>query len=119
MSEVGESAKKQMTIDVAITRGREPDCPNHLGIFKIVKNRRGNVDVRDYSIRLNNGRFMSIPKAVYNQLKQETEEKDYTAADIEGMINQYRNQYNNVNRMVNQAGQSQQRVSGPTPFGRP
>ena len=119
LSEVGESAKKQMTIDVAITRGREPDCPNHLGIFKIVKNRRGNVDVRDYSIRLNNGRFMSIPKAVYNQLKQETEEKDYTAADIEGMINQYRNQYNNVNRMVNQASQSQQRVSGPTPFGRP
>ena len=119
LSEVGESSKKQQMVDQVITRGREPDCPNHLGIFKIVKNRRGNVDVRDYSIRLNNGRFMSIPRAVYNQLKQETEEKDYTAADIEGMINQYRNQYNSVNRMVQQASQSQQRVSGPTPFGRP
>lgn len=124
LSEIGESSRKQHTADVIITRGREPECPNHLGIFKIVKNRRGNVDTKDYSIRLNNGRFMSIPKAVYDQLKQETEEKDYTIADIEGMITQYKSQFNNITKAINQAQNNRNsnngmKVSGPTPFNIP
>ena len=122
LNEISESSKKQQNADMIITRGKEPNCPNHLGIFKIVKNRRGEVDVKEYSIRLNNGRFMTIPRGVYDILKRETEKKEYTVADIEGMITQYRSQFNNVNRQINQAAQQYgggQPISGPTPFGRP
>lgn len=122
LNEIGESSRKQSTSDGVITRGKEPGSPNHLGIFKIVKNRRGEVDIKEYSIRLNNGRFMTIPRGVYDQLKSIPDKKDFTAADIEGMITQYKAQYNNVNRQINQAAQQYgggQPISGPTPFGRP
>lgn len=128
---IGESSRKQQQVDQIITRGREPDCPNPLGIFKIVKNRRGEVGSMDYSIRLENGRFISIPKGVYNLLKQETERKLYTEADIQGMINSYNANNAQIQQQLNQAanrmnnnggGQrsnNQYSVSGPTPFSRP
>ena len=62
-------------------------------------------------------------ESIYDILKRETEKKEYTVADIEGMITQYRSQFNNVNRQINQAAQQYggggQPISGPTPFGRP
>ena len=51
------------------------------------KCRRGNVGSVGYAIRLNNGRFMEIPRSVYEILRIETDEKDYTENDIRIMIN--------------------------------
>ena len=50
------------------------------------KCRRGNVGSTGYVIRLNNGRFVEIPRNVYEILKLETEDKDYTENDIKIMI---------------------------------
>lgn len=120
MSEVGESARKIHTADIVITRGRVADNPNHLGKFKIAKNRRGEEGFEIGSIRLNNGRFMILPDEVYNELKRETTKRDYTEADINAMIAQYNRINSNMNRQIQQAaGARQQAITGPTPFGRP
>lgn len=119
LNEVGESARKVHSSDVVITRGRVVGNPNHLGKFKIVKNRRGEEGIEVGSVRLNNGRFITVPDGVYSMLKQDTMPKNYTEADIEGMISRYNATMNQVRQKINQANQSQQRVSGPTPFGRP
>ena len=95
LNEISESSKKQQNADMIITRGKEPNCPNHLGVFKIVKNRRGEVDIKDYSIRLNNGRFMSIPKGVYDILKREIKEE--TNLDLTKVIS-YINYFDYLSR---------------------
>lgn len=89
-----------MTADIIITRGRVCGNPNHLGQFKIVKNRRGEEGIVDYSIRLGNGRFKSLPKGVYDQLKQEKEKKNYTEADIDGMVRMYNAQLQQINKQL-------------------
>ena len=122
MSEVGESARKVHGSDLVITRGRVAGNPNHLGKFKIAKNRRGEEGYEVGSIRLNNGRFIILPDEVYEQLKRETTKRDYTEADINAMIAQYNRIHTNINRQINQAAQQYgggQPISGPTPFGRP
>ena len=63
--------------DIIITRSRIPENPNNLGIFKIVKARRGDVGRKIYSIRLNNGRFIALPKEIFKRLKEDTEKRDY------------------------------------------
>lgn len=122
MSEIGESARKAACSDFIITRGRVAGNPNHLGKFKIAKNRRGEEGYEVGSIRLNNGRFIILPDEVYEQLKRETTKRDYTEADINAMIAQYNRIHTNINRQINQAAQQYgggQPISGPTPFGRP
>ena len=120
MSEIGESARKAACADFIITRGRVAGNPNHLGKFKIAKNRRGEEGYEVGSIRLNNGRFIILPDEVYEQLKRETTKRDYTEADINAMIAQYNRISSNMNRHIQQAGMRQQQaISGPTPFGRP
>lgn len=119
LNEIGESSRKAHNADIILTRGRVVGNPNHLGKFKIVKNRRGEEGIEVGSVRLNNGRFIIVPDGVYSMLKQDTMPKNYTEADIEGMISRYNATMNQVRQKVNQATQSQQRVSGPTPFGRP
>ena len=96
MQDVGESARKQHTADIIIGLGREVDCPNHLHTFKISKSRRGEEGVKDYTIRLNNGRFISIPKGLYDNLKQERDKKEYTEAEIRVMINQFTSSVNTI-----------------------
>ena len=85
LSDVGESSRKQHTADICITRSRI-DNPNNLGIFKIVKSRRGEVGRKVYSIRLDNGRFIALPKEVFESLKMEKEKRELTEGDINLMI---------------------------------
>lgn len=113
MQDVGESSRKQHTADIIIGLGREVDCPNHLHTFKISKSRRGEEGLKDYTIRLANGRFISIPKGLYDTLKQEREKKDYTEAEIEVMANQYLQTASSINNRV------QQSVAQATPPGMP
>lgn len=89
VDQVGESARKIHAVDWCLTRGREPGNLNGLGISKIVKSRRGDEQVVDYNIRLNNGRFKSLPRAVYEDLKQIDEKRDFTESEIDQMINNY------------------------------
>lgn len=89
LPEIGESSRKQHTADVIITRGRVTGNQNHLGTFKIAKNRRGEVGVEIGSIRLDNGRFLTLPTGVYEMLKNIKEKKNYTEADIQSMIRTY------------------------------
>jgi hypothetical protein len=123
LSDVGESSRKQHMVDFCLTRSRIPDCPNNLGIFKIVKSRRGDVGKKVYSIRLNNSRFIELPKGVFDQLRSETERRDYTEGDIQMMIQAYSRQYANIQHQVNNSISNninkQQVVSGPTPFSKP
>lgn len=117
LSDVGESSRKQHSADICITRSRIPDCPNNLGIFKIVKSRRGDVGRKIYSIRLGNGRFIELPKGVFDILKMETEKRDYTEGEINMMVRQYQAQLMKVNQEIGRVSTPPPHSSGPTPFG--
>ena len=90
LGDVGESARKIHTIDILFTAGKF-DSPNHLGIFKCCKNRRGEEGGKIGYIRLGNGRFKFIPVEIAKQLSQETQKKNYTEADIDMILRQYEN----------------------------
>ena len=128
MQDVGESSRKQHTADIIIGIGREYNSPNHLHTFKISKSRRGEEGVKDYTIRLQNGRFFSIPKGLYDTLKEDPEKKLYTQSEIEIMSSEYlkafkgaQTRYSSVNTSPNnssgsQQGQQQSIKIGPNPF---
>ena len=124
---------KQQIADIIITRGRAAGV-NNLGITSIVKNRHGEM-LRDYNIRLGNGRFKSLPKGLYDQLKQIQDKRNFTEADIDQMISQYSAQLNQINNQIQQnmgnyqsnSGVGQSGVTqhldplagGPNPFKKP
>lgn len=117
IDQVGESARKIHAVDWCLTRGREPGNLNGLGISKIVKSRRGEEQVIDYNIRLNNGRFKSLPKAVYEDIKQVPEKKDYTEAEIDNMINNFLQARGQVQQSLNnKMGNSGPNRRGAAPF---
>lgn len=89
MSDIGESSRKQHTADMIIGIGREEKCPNHLHTIKISKNRRGEEGAKAYTIRLNNGRWKTLPKGLYDRLKQVTEKTTYSEFEIDTMIGQF------------------------------
>ena len=110
MSDIGESSRKQHTADMIIGIGREERCPNHLHTIKISKNRRGEEGAKEYTIRLNNGRWKSLPKGLYDTLKAETEKKVYAECDIDMMIGSYNTQASGI-----QSGRQQpQKSTKPT-----
>lgn len=119
---VGESSRKIQVADVVITRGKYVGNQNNLGIFTIVKNRHGDLN-KIYSIRLMNGRFRDVPRGVYDMLKQETDRKLYTDADIDAMIHSYNLQYSRIQQQVSQATQQASQVGnfnpGTNPFSKP
>ena len=108
--------------DIIITRSRIPENPNNLGIFKIVKARRGDVGRKIYSIRLNNGRFIALPKEIFKRLKEDTEKRDYKEADINLLVEQYNKQLESIRRNLQQSeiGRVEQSPHKPqnTPFGK-
>lgn len=68
------------------SRGGLTYNPNHLGIMKIAKNRRGEEGIEAPYIRLNNGRFRILPQSIYVKLKGLSEKRDFTDGDIDQMI---------------------------------
>lgn len=90
MSDIGESSKKQHAADWIMTISNvNPDCPNHLYTMKLVKARRGEVGNKDYVIRIQ-GNFHVIEKGLYDNLRIDTEPRNYTYGDLERIKTQYR-----------------------------
>ena len=116
LADIGESKRKQETADFIVTiSNTAPNCPNHIYTAYIPKARRGRVGTKKYLIRIE-GRFKEIPRGVYDQLAQETEEIDYTLQDIDRMVAEFERQQASINNMVQQKVQSQKLPQG-TPFG--
>lgn len=106
LSDIGESSKKQQVADFIFTMSDpNPDCPNHLYIGSLPKARRGRVGSKAYYIRIE-ARFIEIPKGLYEQLKAETEEKNYTEQEIRIMIDNFNKTYNNVQADISKKTQS-------------
>jgi hypothetical protein len=89
LGDVGESARKIHTVDILFTAGKFISTPNHVGIFKCCKNRRGEEGGMIGYIRLNNGRFKFIPIELAKQLGEETTKKYYSESDIDSLVRQY------------------------------
>lgn len=113
MSDIGESSRKQHTADMIIGIGREERCPNHLHTIKISKNRRGEEGAKEYTIRLNNGRWKSLPKGLYDTLKAETEKKTYTEYEIDMMIGSYNTQASGIQSGRQQPQKSAKPANNP------
>jgi len=105
-------------VDVLITRGNELETELPLGKFHIAKNRRGEVGGIYYSIRLNNGRFKTMPRAVYDDLRRLTEKREFTEAEIDAMIESYEKNKASIERQLSsmQQGPQQQQFKGSRPF---
>jgi len=117
MSDVGESSRKQHSADMIIGIGQNINCPNHLHCIHISKSRRGERDVKNYSIRLNNGRFYPICRALYDDLKNETEKRMYTEDAIVTMNQQYMQQTQIITNRLQNATQQFSENQGPKKIG--
>lgn len=116
MPDVGESSRKQHSADMIIGIGKTVNCPNHVHAVNISKSRRGEIDVKSYCIRLNNGRFYPICKALYDELKNVTEKRTYSEEEIAMMNSQLSIQASHISNQLNQAvAQRPQQMSAPQP----
>lgn len=120
LHQIGESAKKIFVCDQVLTRGRCTGSENHLGVFTITKNRRGEEGVKAYSVRLNNGRFRIVPKQVYKDLCAFEGKANWTDADIDGMIANYEKQRAQIESYIQSSNTNNGNMNnlGLTPFGR-
>ena len=110
MRDVGESSRKQHSADMIIGIGKVISCPNHVHCFNISKNRRGELDVKSYSIRLGNGRFFPICKALYDELKTKQEKINYTEQEITMLNEQFLSRSQSIYNAINNA------VTSPSPL---
>lgn len=111
LADIGESSKKQHICDWAVTISNpNSECPNHLHVMTLVKARRGNVGHRAYTIRIQ-GRFIEIEKGLYEFLRQETEEVEYTEAQILSMNDRFRQEAANIRKKLENAANNQNNLS--------
>ena len=90
LSDIGESSRKQHACDFCITiSDLIENNPNHLYYMSLVKARRGEVGSGAYMIRIQ-GRFIEIPKAIYDNIAAVNEKMNYTEAMIDQMLSDYR-----------------------------
>lgn len=78
---VGESSRKIHSVDMAITGSKATEFGNS-GIFKIVKNRRGDAGESIGYIRLNNGRFKYMEKPLFNSLRN-TDTRSWSEGQVD------------------------------------
>ena len=78
---VGESSRKIHSVDMAITGSKATEFGNS-GIFKIVKNRRGDAGESIGYIRLNNGRFKYMERALFNSLRN-TDTRSWSEGQVD------------------------------------
>jgi len=101
LSDIGESSRKQHACDFCITiSDLISNNINHLYYMSLVKARRGEVGSGAYVIRVQ-GRFIEIPKAVYDNIASVDERMDYTEAIINQMIGDYRKSRTFLNTVAN------------------
>lgn len=99
LADIGESSRKQHTADFVLTISKTPECINQLGMMRLVKNRRGALNESAY-IRLDNGHFRLIPKALHDTIKGFNERKYYTDNEIDQMISQYQSNMEQIARTI-------------------
>lgn len=118
--ELSDSSKKYHNVDIQISRGKwSGGAMQTLGIFKITKNRRGEVGDTFPSIRMPNGRFRVLPKGVYESLKQLPEKRNFTDSEIDAMIADYNRTTSHINSQINNKVQQQMATripAGQRPF---
>ena len=101
---VGESARKIHSVDMAITGSKATEFGNS-GIFKVVKNRRGKSGRQVGYLRMNNGRFRYIDKALFNSLRN-TDTTEWTEDEVDNHVYTYESTKNSMAVSSNAAGQS-------------
>jgi len=107
LSDIGNSSRKQNIVDNVITLSSSPmGCPNHLCIQKLAKARRGEEGNKCYTIRLNTGRFIALPKGVFDKLKEIKEPVKYSEAQISTMITVYNQQMAQIQQGLKNHGSS-------------
>ena len=118
MADIGESAKKMHNSDMIITAGREQDSNNTVRQMYIAKNRRGETEVKAYTARLNSGKTVEIPKAVFDSLSDpNTPRMVLTQGEIDRMIGSYNNNVSQINQRQQQQGGFGTFGKGASPFG--
>ena len=118
MADIGESAKKMHNSDMIITAGREQESNNTVRQLYIAKNRRGETEVKAYTARLNSGKTVEIPKAVFDSLSDpSTPRMVLTQGEIDRMIGSYNNNVSQINQRQQQQGGFGTFGKGANPFG--
>ena len=111
LSDLAESSKKGQIEDavIAMSKISGPECPHQIFDIRFTKCRRGRVGTHGTFIR-NQARFIEIPRGLAEQLKMETEDREYTDQQIQAMSERYKQS----ERVVNQAiKQEQKRHDNP------
>ena len=111
MEDLGESARKPHYADFIFTASKLQG-PNHCGIFKCCKNRRGEEGDTTGYIRLANGRFKFIPIDLAKQISGQPKTK-YLDSDIDQMMAMYNQNLQAINSFSPQGGQSMGKISNP------
>ena len=111
MEDLGESARKAHYSDFIFTASKLSG-PNHCGIFKCCKNRRGEEGDTTGYIRLANGRFKFIPIDLAKQISGQPKTK-YLDSDIDQMMAMYNQNLQAMNNFAPQGGQSMGKISNP------
>lgn len=95
MDMVGESARKIHSVDMALTGSRATDFGNS-GIFKLVKNRRGDAGTALGYIRLNNGRFKFVDRQVFQSLRN-TDTRNWSESQVDDAMANFEATKNSLN----------------------
>lgn len=103
MADLAESSRKSQIADCIITLSKisGPECPHNIFDIRVVKARRGKVGTHGTFIR-NQARFIEIPRGLAEQLKMETEEREYTDQQIQAMAERYKQNENNIQQAIKQ-----------------
>lgn len=112
-SSISGSRRKIEMVDASISLTKLKGIPNPMCKFYINKNRRGREGDIIYTIRLSSGRFKEIPRAVFDNLSQLEEHKNFTEADIDLMVSNY---HQNMAKFSQQQQGIQRPVNIKNPF---
>lgn len=113
LSDLAESSKKGQIVDavIAMSKVSGPECPHQIFDIRFTKARRGRVGTHGTFIR-NQARFIEIPRGLADQLKMETEDREYTDQQIQAMAERYKQS----EQVVNQAIKQEQKQRQDNPF---
>ena len=109
LSDLAESSKKGQIVDavIAMSKVSGPECPHQIFDIRFTKARRGRVGTHGTFIR-NQARFIEIPRGLADQLKMETEDREYTDQQIQAMAERYKQSEQRTQQAIKQEQQRQQ-----------
>ena len=110
LGDLSDSSRKAHVADVVLTISKVSgeETPHNIFLIKLVKARRGK-NTQGYFYR-NQARFIEIPKGLAEQLKMETEDREYTDQQILAMAERYKQQERTIQQSIKQ---EQKRYDNP------